>query len=144
MRASAGRWIELPGQTLPAAEILALQLGGFQCEAGGPDHVARLDHERHRVTDTRRLRQIGRARAREGLGVGPVPRHAVVQARATRHEPFRLGVVHAVDQPHELAGHVAVEPRRPERMLPVSYTHLRAHETDSYLVCRLLLEKKKK
>ena len=27
-------------------------------------------------------------------------------------------------------------------MVPVSYTHLRAHETDSYLVCRLLLEKK--
>src|SRR5665647_3691780 len=26
---------------------------------------------------------------------------------------------------------------------PVSYTHLRAHETASYLVCRLLLEKKK-
>ena len=29
------------------------------------------------------------------------------------------------------------------KMVPVSYTHLRAHETDSYLVCRLLLEKKK-
>ena len=29
------------------------------------------------------------------------------------------------------------------RVKPVSYTHLRAHETDSYLVCRLLLEKKK-
>src|SRR5665647_2705176 len=29
-------------------------------------------------------------------------------------------------------------------MESVSYTHLRAHETDSYLVCRLLLEKKKK
>src|SRR5664279_5875529 len=28
-------------------------------------------------------------------------------------------------------------------LIPVSYTHLRAHETDSYLVCRLLLEKKK-
>ena len=28
-------------------------------------------------------------------------------------------------------------------LYPVSYTHLRAHETDSYLVCRLLLEKKK-
>ena len=26
-------------------------------------------------------------------------------------------------------------------MEAVSYTHLRAHETDSYLVCRLLLEK---
>src|SRR5665647_2809597 len=37
----------------------------------------------------------------------------------------------------------------PQRIEPsngsaVSYTHLRAHETDSYLVCRLLLEKKKK
>src|SRR5680860_1838880 len=29
-------------------------------------------------------------------------------------------------------------------LVSVSYTHLRAHETDSYLVCRLLLEKKKK
>src|SRR5665647_3925296 len=30
-----------------------------------------------------------------------------------------------------------------ESINAVSYTHLRAHETDSYLVCRLLLEKKK-
>ena len=29
-------------------------------------------------------------------------------------------------------------------LIAVSYTHLRAHETDSYLVCRLLLEKKPK
>ena len=29
------------------------------------------------------------------------------------------------------------------RLPPVSYTHLRAHETRSNLVCRLLLEKKK-
>ena len=29
-------------------------------------------------------------------------------------------------------------------ILPVSYTHLRAHETGRNLVCRLLLEKKKK
>src|SRR5680860_1841367 len=28
------------------------------------------------------------------------------------------------------------------KVISVSYTHLRAHETDSYLVCRLLLEKK--
>src|SRR5665647_616477 len=32
---------------------------------------------------------------------------------------------------------------RHRRTASVSYTHLRAHETDSYLVCRLLLEKKK-
>ena len=35
---------------------------------------------------------------------------------------------------------VAVSARRVE---PVSYTHLRAHETCADLVCRLLLEKKK-
>ena len=29
-------------------------------------------------------------------------------------------------------------------LIPVSYTHLRAHETEADLVCRLLLEKKKK
>src|SRR5674536_388041 len=31
-----------------------------------------------------------------------------------------------------------------ETVNPVSYTHLRAHETPEHLVCRLLLEKKKK
>ena len=36
------------------------------------------------------------------------------------------------------------EEEAPEEQYAVSYTHLRAHETDSYLVCRLLLEKKKK
>ena len=32
----------------------------------------------------------------------------------------------------------------PASFMPVSYTHLRAHETGRNLVCRLLLEKKKK
>src|SRR5678816_3810988 len=32
----------------------------------------------------------------------------------------------------------------PDIFMPVSYTHLRAHETPEHLVCRLLLEKKKK
>ena len=31
-----------------------------------------------------------------------------------------------------------------DELIPVSYTHLRAHETPEHLVCRLLLEKKKK
>src|SRR5678809_1695883 len=34
--------------------------------------------------------------------------------------------------------------RRGAPNCPVSYTHLRAHETGRNLVCRLLLEKKKK
>src|SRR5680860_1670632 len=44
----------------------------------------------------------------------------------------------------KLAGSCSRKGRRaplPSRCGPVSYTHLRAHETDSYLVCRLLLEK---
>ena len=44
-----------------------------------------------------------------------------------------------------LQGHHAAEPVADEgRIGPVSYTHLRAHETVLDLVCRLLLEKKKK
>src|SRR5665811_890688 len=41
---------------------------------------------------------------------------------------------------------VFVQPRRRplSALVPVSYTHLRAHETVLDLVCRLLLEKKKK
>src|SRR5665647_3891813 len=37
-------------------------------------------------------------------------------------------------------GSSTVNPSPPQASA-VSYTHLRAHETDSYLVCRLLLEK---
>src|SRR5680860_1280564 len=42
------------------------------------------------------------------------------------------------------AGDVIGYGMRGGRIYAVSYTHLRAHETDSYLVCRLLLENKKK
>src|SRR5664279_4451592 len=40
--------------------------------------------------------------------------------------------------------HHPSSPRDQTISISVSYTHLRAHETDSYLVCRLLLEKKNK
>ena len=41
------------------------------------------------------------------------------------------------------AGSGRLRADRAHRFLPVSYTHLRAHETVLDLVCRLLLEKKK-
>src|SRR5660397_283766 len=62
------------------------------------------------------------------------------------------GVVHHAPrgEPPPLRGAAGVlrrraDPRRGRRAvrLPVSYTHLRAHETKANLVCRLLLEKKK-
>src|SRR5680860_769941 len=48
---------------------------------------------------------------------------------------------HSARQSLTIAQRLSTFPPDPH---PVSYTHLRAHETDSYLVCRLLLEKKKK
>ena len=48
----------------------------------------------------------------------------------------------------EGSGHVLIVDDEPDIIeattMPVSYTHLRAHETRGNLVCRLLLEKKKK
>ena len=42
-----------------------------------------------------------------------------------------------------LKSECAQYPQCPQSHNPVSYTHLRAHETKANLVCRLLLEKKK-
>eukprot|EP00658_Telonema_sp_P-2_P001017 TRINITY_DN10376_c0_g1_i3.p1 TRINITY_DN10376_c0_g1~~TRINITY_DN10376_c0_g1_i3.p1 ORF type:complete len:120 (+),score=24.79 TRINITY_DN10376_c0_g1_i3:84-443(+) len=39
--------------------------------------------------------------------------------------------------------HWTISPDTGSSIMPVSYTHLRAHETPEHLVCRLLLEKKK-
>src|SRR5665647_3488645 len=47
------------------------------------------------------------------------------------------------DAKKQLSKAIKIDPKDPD-IRSVSYTHLRAHETDSYLVCRLLLEKKKK
>src|SRR5664279_1480610 len=61
-----------------------------------------------------------------------IPGHGVIASamRTGMSGSFRLGMF--------------MYPNRPQaRVATVSYTHLRAHETDSYLVCRLLLEKKK-
>src|SRR5674536_180164 len=51
----------------------------------------------------------------------------------TRHDVFRRGSGPAVLVTSEIPG-----------ITPVSYTHLRAHETPEHLVCRLLLEQKKR
>ena len=61
--------------------------------------------------------EIRRAAALVGLGVRPVPRHAVVQARAARRERVGLADVLTRDEAQELAGHVAVERRRTEGVL---------------------------
>src|SRR5664279_4649740 len=72
-----------------------------------------------------RLGRVERER-REGSGVGV--------RRSILHDA--AGIALRVGKHHP--GHIALTD-----VEAVSYTHLRAHETDSYLVCRLLLEKKK-
>ena len=47
----------------------------------------------------------------------------------------------AEKQPYEMIKHNDVRVDDYYWMRPVSYTHLRAHETEADLVCRLLLEK---
>ena len=56
----------------------------------------------------------------------------IVQALAL----LEAGIAHPIPQDDSLATYAS-------KIEPVSYTHLRAHETVLDLVCRLLLEKKK-
>src|SRR5664279_498994 len=97
----------------------------------------------------------------EDIGVKPLPsirtinrilnRHELIHRRTGKYEAkgtaypklpeLRPNQTHQADLvgPCYLKG-----PVRFYSLNAVSYTHLRAHETDSYIVCRLLLEKKKK
>ena len=72
-----------------------------------------------------------------------------VKGCSTSHKPRGVLICHFRDNHCQCISPDEIEKSKDFRVslhaiLSVSYTHLRAHETDSYLVCRLLLEKKKK
>ena len=73
---------------------------------------------------------------RDSPGAG----HAVLadrkQTRSAGEAVYNAAAKNSYEQP-------SIQPEK-DGMKPVSYTHLRAHETVLDLVCRLLLEKKKK
>ena len=94
------------------------------------DHAAGFEHDRHGVGDIVRLAGVDRAGFLEGRRVRAVAGHAVVQRAAAGHEAFGLGVVDAVDQAHEFAGDVAMEPRRPERIASRQPARWENHEID--------------
>src|SRR5680860_1838746 len=75
--------------------------------------------------------------ALHGFGHG-IREMSVVDIRDSNLLPLRN------NRPARVAYHRAIHGHRLHHHAPgpyaVSYTHLRAHETDSYLVCRLLLE----
>src|SRR5678816_4648875 len=83
-----------------------------------PDKLSNDDVHDLRVT-TRRLRA--------SLWV---VRHSMIDAHAERGHRELRSIGEALGE------------RRMWDIAPVSYTHLRAHETPEHLVCRLLLEKK--
>src|SRR5450756_1368990 len=59
-------------------------------------------------------------------------RHQLQRLNLRSHQPLQLCILRRVQHRFEPL----------PRPIPVSYTHLRAHETRHDLVCRLLLEKK--
>ena len=71
----------------------------------------------------------------------------VVEDVIRKHADIRRWELHAVsvrsNHVHVVVTVIPKTDNKDDGIKPVSYTHLRAHETDSYLVCRLLLEKKK-
>ena len=77
---------------------------------------AGLEHEGQRAFELDGL-EFGCAGAVEGLGVGTVAAHAVVEAGSAGDEAFGLGVVLALDEAHELVHEVAVEPGWAEGVL---------------------------
>ena len=114
-------------RSLPAGEVVGLPLRRLQRKARWPDDIAALEHEGERRFDLVRG-ECSRARPLEGRRVGPVTAHAVVQARAARREAFRLGVVNTVDQAHEFAHHVAMEPGRAKGVLGDHPARRKDHE----------------
>src|SRR5674536_375483 len=88
------------------------------------------DHE-HSCSDQQAAHWAVRHRSRYGDSAMVPP----FLARAASSPLSRSG-------PRSVTGEHVSRASRMQR--PVSYTHLRAHETPEHLVCRLLLEKKKK
>src|SRR5664280_3310534 len=100
----------------------------------GPD-PAGLQYRRDEPTP-RRDRQDGRARCpRRPLGRSGWLAHVDAPRRATQHHHYRP----ATEMPRAKPGRerLAIYARQ-LALEPVSYTHLRAHETVLDLVCRLL------
>src|SRR5664279_5144055 len=80
------------------------------------------------------------AHVRSGVGLGDPEVGEQQGDRLGRHRAAPVGVQGQLVAADVLLGTGLAD----QRLGPVSYTHLRAHETDSCLVCRLLLDKKKK
>eukprot|EP00657_Telonema_sp_P-1_P010660 TRINITY_DN5191_c0_g1_i1.p1 TRINITY_DN5191_c0_g1~~TRINITY_DN5191_c0_g1_i1.p1 ORF type:complete len:270 (-),score=58.83 TRINITY_DN5191_c0_g1_i1:94-903(-) len=86
----------------------------------------------------------GAGRPRMPITTVPPKYQSMKRLHRTVQALENAAIAEDVDEDADEWAHVAVVPTVVELIVPVSYTHLRAHETVLDLVCRLLLEKKKK
>src|SRR5262249_32769091 len=105
--------IEVLLEAVPICTVALLKRFGLGGKGRNPLWKASLKHEGHCAFELVRL-QLGVARAFEGVHIGPMREHGIVERNSTRREALRLRVVLAIDQAHELAHDVHVVPRRPE------------------------------
>src|SRR5262252_5298335 len=89
--------IEALLEPLPAIGIVILQRGRFRGMRSDALRIARLEHEGERARELDRL-QLTVTGMIEGLAIGAMRQHAIVQGHAARHETFGPGVIDAVDQ----------------------------------------------
>src|SRR5664279_4698427 len=96
---------------------------------GPPTSAGHTEHDQQRPADTPPGTDQGPSDQRHRAPSTPDGSRAATQSTTAAST--------ASDRGHTQRN---LEPSRKSLNLnPVSYTHLRAHETDSYLVCRLLL-----
>ena len=76
-------------------------------------------------------------------GISHDKKQKIKQSKATLSPAEAISIVHHARIQHHFFSDAAIGPAQiASGFVPVSYTHLRAHETVLDLVCRLLLEKK--
>src|SRR5450756_1965175 len=126
----------LGGRCLPAGSDgrqRRMHAGADRCDAGGQEGACRLPGWR-----SRKRAELAWAPGRgEAARVEDRPRNRRRRRCARLLEGDRRGL-------SRNTAPAVLGAQDGERVEPVSYTHLRAHETRHDLVCRLLLEKKKK
>src|SRR5680860_1888115 len=104
----------------------------------GPSSLFPRVHCQPRTRILVHRRSLGADKEGDNSGLVAKPGSPLIVARPHPAKPPHRYIVQALLR--KLRG--LAQPVPSTSSQTVSYTHLRAHETDSYLVCRLLLEKK--
>ena len=110
-----GRSVKAFLEAIPAIHVVVLQAGFVSSKVGNHLREPCFEHERHGVTQIHRVVR-GVTGFFEGIVIGTVRQHAVMQADPTGRKTLRLGVVLSVDIPHQLRHDIFVVPGRAERI----------------------------